>query len=177
MIILILNDPSSITHLDIRRLVQQRFSEIEDCQAILVELGDSIAALEQAIEWPIRHNLFNDTHYGNEDFVPSFEALEDHGYCYEMVFVFSDDGGLELFIPKTEGIDAELLAFCASHSTKPLPTPIDSLVAEVVNKLDEAMREAFEERAAIIEFDANLPRDHAECLALLGLLIRHPAQK
>ena len=68
MIILILNDPSSITHLDIRRLVQQRFSEIEDCQAILVELGDSIAALEQAIEWPIRHNLFNDTHYGNEDY-------------------------------------------------------------------------------------------------------------
>ena len=91
---IILNDPSSITHPDIRRLVQQRFSEIENCQAILVEPGDSIAALEQAIEWPILGNLFDDTRYGNEDFAPSFEALEDHGYCYEMVFVFSDDGGL-----------------------------------------------------------------------------------
>ena len=85
---IILNDPSSITHPDIRRLVQQRFSEIENCQAILVEPGDSIAALEQAIEWPILGNLFDDTRYGNEDFAPSFEALEDHGYCYEMVFIF-----------------------------------------------------------------------------------------
>lgn len=152
---IIIHDPSTITHPDIRRLVQQRFSEIgDDCYAILVEPGDTIETLNQAIEWPI---------------LDSFEALEDHGYCYEMVFIFSDDGGIELFIPKTEDIDAELLAFCISRSTKPLP--IDPLVAEVVSKLDENMREAFEERAAIIEYDANLPRDHAECLALLGLLI------
>lgn len=52
--------------------------------------------------------------------------------------------------------------------------PVDALVAEIVNVLDENQREDFEERAAIIEFDANLPRGHAECLALLDVLRRNP---
>ena len=56
-----------------------------------------------------------------------------------------------------------------------LNTPIDALVAEMVTALDDNQREDFEERAAIIEFDANLPRGHAECLALLDVLRRHPA--
>jgi hypothetical protein len=55
-----------------------------------------------------------------------------------------------------------------------MPTPLDPLVAEVVNQLDADLREDFEERAGIIEFDGNLPRAHAECLALLNLLLRHP---
>jgi hypothetical protein len=55
-----------------------------------------------------------------------------------------------------------------------MPTPLDPLVAEIVNRLDADLREDFEERAGIIEFDANLPRAHAECLALLNVLLRHP---
>ena len=51
---------------------------------------------------------------------------------------------------------------------------MDPLVAEIVKLLDENQREDFEERAAIIEFDANLPRGHAECLALLDVLRRNP---
>ena len=53
-------------------------------------------------------------------------------------------------------------------------TPLDTLVAEIVDQLDDNLREEFEERAAIIEFDANLPRAHAECLALLYVLRRYP---
>src|SRR5450759_928362 len=56
-----------------------------------------------------------------------------------------------------------------------MPIPIDPLVADMVNVLDDNLREDFEERAGIIEFDANLPRGHAECLALLDVLRRHPA--
>ena len=55
-----------------------------------------------------------------------------------------------------------------------MPTPINPLVAEMVAKLSPALREDFEGRAAIMEFDAELPRDHAECLALLDVLYRHP---
>lgn len=55
-----------------------------------------------------------------------------------------------------------------------LNTPIDPLVAEMVTALDANLREDFEERAAIIEFDAHLPRAHAECLALLYVLRRNP---
>ena len=55
-----------------------------------------------------------------------------------------------------------------------MPIPINSFVAEMVSKLNTNLREDFEERAAIMEFDANLPRDHAECLALLDVLSRYP---
>lgn len=57
---------------------------------------------------------------------------------------------------------------------KPTP-PVDALVADMVNLLDDSQREEFEERAGIIEFEAKLPRAHAECLALLNVLYRHPA--
>jgi len=56
-----------------------------------------------------------------------------------------------------------------------LHTPIDPLVAEIVKLLDANQREAFEETAAVIEFDAHLPRAHAECLALLNVLRCYPA--
>lgn len=55
-----------------------------------------------------------------------------------------------------------------------MPVPIDALVAVLVSKLDDDLREAWEERASIMEFDALLPRGHAECLAMLDLLCRHP---
>jgi len=55
-----------------------------------------------------------------------------------------------------------------------METPIDPLVADVVAKLSPSLREEFEERAGIVEFDGKLPRAHAECLALLDVLLRHP---
>lgn len=56
-----------------------------------------------------------------------------------------------------------------------MATPQDLLVAEMVQLLDANQREEFEERAGIVEFDGQLPRAHAECLALLSVLHRHPA--
>lgn len=55
-----------------------------------------------------------------------------------------------------------------------MPIPLDPLVATLVNRLNDNLREAFEERAGILEFEANLPRAHAECLALLNVLVSHP---
>ena len=55
-----------------------------------------------------------------------------------------------------------------------LHKPADPLVAEMVKELDANLREDFEERAGIMEFEANLPRAHAECLALLDVIRRNP---
>ena len=52
--------------------------------------------------------------------------------------------------------------------------PTDAIVADIVNQLDDDLHEDFEERSAIIEFDGQLQRAHAECLALIDLLRRHP---
>jgi hypothetical protein len=48
------------------------------------------------------------------------------------------------------------------------------IVADLVARLDANLREAYEERAGIMEFDAGLPREHAECLALINVLGTHP---
>jgi hypothetical protein len=50
----------------------------------------------------------------------------------------------------------------------------NDIVTALVSRLDLDMREAWEERAAIMEFEAGLSRDHAECLALLDLIRQRP---
>ena len=55
-----------------------------------------------------------------------------------------------------------------------MQTPLDPLVAQMVDQLDLDLRESFQERAAIIEYDAKVQRAHAEALALLNVLDRHP---
>ena len=46
---------------------------------------------------------------------------------------------------------------------------------DLIDRLDSNLREEFEERAGIVEFDGLQPREHAEALALLHVLRRHPA--
>ena len=52
---------------------------------------------------------------------------------------------------------------------------MNPIVSELVELLDEVHFELWEERAAIMEFDAGLSRDHAECLALLDVIRNDPA--
>ena len=55
--------------------------------------------------------------------------------------------------------------------------PIDPLVTELYETLTVDLKEEFHERAAIIEFDSNLPRDHAERLAMGIVLTKMNAEK
>jgi hypothetical protein len=52
-----------------------------------------------------------------------------------------------------------------------MPHPV---VQEIVTCLDENLKEAWTERAAILEFDAGLARDCAEAIALLVVLTQFP---
>ena len=49
-------------------------------------------------------------------------------------------------------------------------------VTDFVERLDVDLREGFEERAAILEFDAGIQRDLAEALALLMLIRQYPKE-
>jgi hypothetical protein len=58
-------------------------------------------------------DVFGETRFGDPEFAPAAEVIENHGACYELVFIFTDDGyGLEIFVPKTDGVDPQLLATC-----------------------------------------------------------------
>lgn len=83
----------------------------------IIEDGDVISDIEATLDIPILTNLFDSLTYPDPDFVPSFEVLEDHGDFYEMVFILSDgDDAILIFIPKTAGVDPQLLSMCAEYS-------------------------------------------------------------
>ena len=120
---LILKPPSSfesITDLDILKLIKLRHDQLGDemfGSVIIIEAGDSLSEIEQEIGFSILTNLFEDVRYPDPDFVPCFEAMEDHGNFYEILFLFSDgdDGTVEIFIPKV-GVDPLLLAMCSQFA-------------------------------------------------------------
>ena len=109
---------------DIHKLVNLRLTQLGSIlpsPMIIIERGDSLSSIEK-VGFPILTNLFDDISYPDPDFMPSCEALEDHGGCYEMLFILGDgEETIEIFIPKT-GVDSLLLAMCADfavmvHST------------------------------------------------------------
>lgn len=126
-------DAARIADEAMRCVIGQRFSllaEIEDfpfeelAEFWLVEAGDTVEALEAAIEVPISHGWFSDALYPDPDFAPAWEVLEAHSTCYEMVFVTSDSGyGAVLWIAK-EGTDPLLQAMCAEYATSAPAEPL-----------------------------------------------------
>ena len=195
---LIIQKPSQLHHItdpDILKLLTLRLSQLDPIlptPMIIMEQGDCLSDIEKEIGFSILTNLFDDVSFPAPDFVPSCEALEDHGGCYEMLFILGDgEETIEIFIPKT-GVDASLLSMCADFSNQPEPyseeipmittknhesQPIDPLVSEVYETLTDNMKEDLHERAAIIEFDSNIPRNHAERLAMDAVLEKMNAEK
>lgn len=128
----VLRNPSELESLPdngVRRLICQRMAELGVLQdddpglaeaLVLVEPGDTANGLEAACHCWITTGLFDDTRFGEPDFMPSFEWLEYHDAdaCYEMLFIMNDNGdGTALFIPDNSEIDLQLLAFCRTYAT------------------------------------------------------------
>jgi len=107
---------------DIRQLVERRFAEVCDGEPydpeihgemIIAEEGDTLDALEEATGLPIAVNPYDECRFPHAEFIPVCEHLEKHAGVYEMTFILTDDGaGTILFIPRQQGIDADLLALC-----------------------------------------------------------------
>ena len=109
----------------IRALVQQRINDLggeafdEALGNFLVVESDSLAAINDQLGFDIMSNRWTGIRYDQPDFTPSFEFVQDMGYCYDMVFVLSDDGfGVELFVPKEAGIEPDLIAMCRMYAFK-----------------------------------------------------------
>ena len=131
---IVLRDPqatSQITDPYIRDLVALRFAQVLAGEAydydrhgymVVVEPGDTVEQLEQEIGLPILHGVFDDIPFGDDDFTPCFDILEEHcneqHRIYEMVFISNDDGfATTVFVPAIEGIPGDLLAMCRSFAT------------------------------------------------------------
>ena len=110
---------NTIIDQNILKLVTLRLAQLGSTlptPIIIVEPGDCLSDIEEEIGFSILTNLFDDICYPDPEFMPSCEALEDHGDFYEMLFILGDgDEAVEIFIPK-HGVDNELLAMCSQFA-------------------------------------------------------------
>ena len=53
------------------------------------------------------------------------------------------------------------------------PEPLDEHVRQIIARFDDNRREAFEERAAIVQYDGHVDRAQAERLAVLDVLAHY----
>ena len=120
-----------ITDTSLRQLIERRIQEISECcpwdadelgPMIVVEPGDTAEDLQAIMGFSILESIFDDSHFGDEEFAPSFEFAEIVGEdLYELVYVISDGGyGYDIFIPNRPGIDSTILAFCQTYA---VPAP------------------------------------------------------
>ena len=114
-----------ISNLQIRELVQQRINDLggeafdssELGYFLVVESSDTIEAIQKQVGFNILQNRFTGIRFNATGYTPSFEFIEEFPACYDMVFVLDDTGiGIELFVPKEEGIDPDLIAMCRMYA-------------------------------------------------------------
>ena len=127
---IVLRDPQKLTqvaHPEIKTFLYQRFHDICDPEPydpdehgffILVEPGDTSEQIELSTGYSLLKSLFNGTAYGDPEFSPDFEYLEDHGSFCEAVHIFTDSGfAVVMIVPKEDGIDGRILELCAEFAT------------------------------------------------------------
>ena len=121
---IVVRDHSTIDQIStpaIRELVQQRINDLggesfdsnELGYFLVVESSDTLEALSAQLGFDLLRNRFTDIPFNATGFTPSFEFIEEFPTCYDMVLVLDDTGiGIELFVPKEEGIEPDLIAMC-----------------------------------------------------------------
>ncbi len=121
-----LQSTHQISNPDIRQLVQQRINDLGgaafDADSLgyflVIEPGDTLDTIDSQLGFSVLANRFSGIHFSDTGFTPSFEFVEDFPFGYDMVFVHSDDGyGIEVFVPKAEGVLPDLRIMCRVHAT------------------------------------------------------------
>lgn len=119
-------DAASVADPELRHLIEKTVRDLSEDYPydpdelgyfLIVQPGDCLDTLSGQIGFPIMVNRFSGIKFGHAGFTPSFELVDEHAGYYEMVFIISDDGfGVEVFIPKTKGVDPDLLAMCKRYA-------------------------------------------------------------
>jgi hypothetical protein len=122
----VLRDIKLIADHGIRALVTQRLAELSGGEAcvpnditsfVLIEPGDDMAQLEAETGcWLLTTPFDEEVRYGDPDYAPACEWVAEHANCYELAFVLTDSFTQVLLVPKANGIDTQLLQFCAEFA-------------------------------------------------------------
>ena len=108
-----------------RREVAERIKEArefgdisETARFLVVEPGDGLATLHRSLGFSVFQNAVDGCRFGEPGFTPSWEWIEDHGCCFEFVFIMDDSGfGHVVIVEKKTGVPRRLLDLCETHLT------------------------------------------------------------
>ena len=137
---LILRDPAHVDRVQesrLRVLIAQRFAEVSVDEPydpdilgdfVVTEPGDTLDGIEQVTGLPIATSLFGAARFGDPDYAPCHEFLEEHAFCFEACWIMNDGGYcLLLFVPQVEGMDDGLLDYCRTYAVPAaLPVVLDA---------------------------------------------------
>ncbi len=107
----------------LKRLLVERRDQLggdvkDQARFIVVQPGDSLDTLEQELGWSV-FTTPEGQRFGEPDFYPGWEWLADHGHCFEMVFIMTDDGFAHvILIENSPGVDPDLLKLCTTYATE-----------------------------------------------------------
>lgn len=126
---LVINDQTSLecalsTPIDdaLKRLIWKRVCQLgsapfEIAHFIVVQPGDSLDAVTEALGFSPLQNPVDGCVWPDPDFTPGWEWIENHGIAFEAVWIFDDSGfGRVLLIEASEGQDTQLLQLCGQYA-------------------------------------------------------------
>ena len=108
----------------VKRLLTTRrnqlgLDKIDQAHFVLVQPGDTPTQLQLLLSFSVFQNLGDGSKFGDPDFTPGWEWIEDHGFAYELVFILDDSGYAHVVVlPKSEGIDEQLTALCEAYANE-----------------------------------------------------------
>jgi len=107
----------------LKRLLIERRDQLDGdiknkARFVIVRPGDTIEALEAALSFSVFQNPGDGTRFGDPDFTPGWEWIEDHDHIFELVFIFTDDGfAYVVMVENKKGVDPDLLRLCRLYVT------------------------------------------------------------
>jgi hypothetical protein len=125
-----LSETHHISNTTIRELVQQRINDLGgdtfDASTtgyfLVVEDGDTLAALSAQVGFPILCNRMTGIRYDQAEFTPSLEFVELIGEIFDAVWILDDSGfGVEIFLQIGDGVDPDLLAMLKHYALRGAP--------------------------------------------------------
>lgn len=95
---------------------KQLGGDLSGVRFVIYQPGDRPCTLEETLGWSIFQNRADGTWYGDPDYTPGFEWIEDHGFCFELVFEFTADMSHAILIENQPGVHREVLEFCRTYA-------------------------------------------------------------
>jgi len=119
------SDLEALEDPELQALIRQRIADTAEyvdhfselVYFVVVQPGDDIADVDEALGFPVMANRFDGIPFGQPGFTPSWDVLAEFPGWFEQVFVTGDDGnGVTLFVSRTQGTPADLLAMCRAYA-------------------------------------------------------------